>query len=280
MVQLGLGHHVAELAQDPANFTSIRFQFWITEFCYKIALQTTKLSLLLLYKRIFGTVQWFKLLMNCSIVFIFGYIVATVLASIFACTPVAAAYDSRVHGTCMDMLPFFLFNAYFATISDIIVLIMPLPLLVGLKISLGQKLALIPVFGLGVVVVTFSGIRLASFYAPFSPDSAFFELTGPMWTVIEVNLAVLCAALPSVRILLARLFPKYIGIGHSRPRTAHSSHPKTWNSNAWSRIDGENGVQLTSVSNHVSTSSKDLYTRTPPRDGIQKTVVLKVEYGA
>jgi hypothetical protein len=274
VVQLGMGHHFAVLVKDPVKFTLLRFRFWITQILYKACLQVTKLSLILLYKRIFGSVQWFKRTMQIGVIFLVCYIIEAVLVNIFECIPVAAIYDSSIKGTCINIVPFFLFNAYFATITDFIVLILPMPLLYGLKIPLNQKLALIPVFGMGVVAVTVSALRCAALYAAFNIDNTYFDLTGPMWTIIEMNFAVLCAALPSTRVLLARLFPKQFGTAYIKTKASTAPWESNNYNSGWSKVD-RNTVVMTNI--NKGTSSEAL-TDEPSPDGIQKTTAYKVEF--
>jgi len=269
-----MGHHYAVLAQNPENLTTLRLRFWVTQILYKACLQVTKLSLLLLYKRIFGSVRWFKRTMQVGIVLLICYIIEAVLVSIFECNPVAAIYDSSVKGTCIDTVPFFLFNAYFATITDFIVLILPLPLLYGLKVPLNQKLALIPVFGMGSVAVIVSALRCVSMYAAFSIDNTYFNLTGQMWTIIEMNFAVLCAALPSMRVLLARLFPKQFGTAYIKTKASTAPwESKNFNS-AWSKAE-RNTVVLTHINKD---NSSEALTEDQSGDGIQKITTYKVEF--
>lgn len=55
-----------------------------------------------------------------------------------------------------------------------------------------------------------------------------------MWTIIEPNVAILCACLPMCRMPLQRLFPKVFGSigGSKRPGTTSFSHAGTSN-NDW-----------------------------------------------
>ncbi|KAH8883313.1 hypothetical protein GQ53DRAFT_882918 [Thozetella sp. PMI_491] len=279
LVQLGMGHHFRVLMRNPENLSTLRMRFWLSQIFYKLCLQTTKISLLLLYKRIFGSVFWFKRLMIGSIILLGAYLFASVMGSILQCLPTQSIWDMSVKGTCINILSFFLFNAYFATITDFIVLLYPVPLLVGLKIPFAQKLSLIPVFGLGIVAATVSAMRLASFYLPVTMDSTFFDLTGQMWTLIEVNLTVLCAALPAVRTLLAHMFPKKFGTMRSKTSTV-ALESKKWNSAGWSRVDDRNAISLTNIK-YGDTSSEALsgdLQRQQSGGGIQKTMGYRVEY--
>lgn len=81
-----------------------------------------------------------------------AYGVSALFVGIFACQPVAFAWDHQIRdGKCIDFLAFWLFNAAFNSITDIIVLILPLPVLRALQLPRRQGWILIGIFVLGVL---------------------------------------------------------------------------------------------------------------------------------
>ena len=78
-----------------------------------------------------------------------GWSLAQVLATLFGCTPVNAAWDYTVHGTCPEPLRQFYINAAGNIITDIIVFLLPIAILSRLNLVRAQKLALIGIFSLG-----------------------------------------------------------------------------------------------------------------------------------
>ncbi|KAK0732108.1 GPCR, PTH11-type, partial [Lasiosphaeris hirsuta] len=204
MVQHGFGHHLAVLA--PADREHALRTFWLAQMTYKVSLQLTKVALLMFYMRIFRHVTWFKKVSLATIAFLAVYLVTTCVTSVMQCTPVAKAWDADLDGACIQVAKFFIFNGAVALATDVIVLMLPLPLIWGLQLPLGQKLALIPVFGLGIFVVVVSTLRLYALIARPQTDTT-YDLWSTLWTIIELNLAIMCASLPSVRVLLVRLFP-------------------------------------------------------------------------
>ena len=276
----GFGRHLSTLARDEKTL-SLR-TFWLAQMTYKVSLQLTKVSLLMFYMRIFHHIRWFNRLSIGVIVALTVYLVATTVTSIAQCTPVARAWDTSIPGSCIQLNSFFIFNGTVALATDIIVLFLPLPLIWGLQIPLGQKLALVPVFGLGIFIVIVSTLRLYALIATLSSDVT-FDLWGTVWTIVEYNLAIVCASLPSVRVLLVRLFPNAFpsssrhrsgvsggGVGRSGAGAGASWNTRS-SSNGWSRVEA-------SKPRRDETSSEEIILES--YGGIKKTVQYDVEFGS
>lgn len=81
-----------------------------------------------------------------------------------------------------------------------------------LHIPVQQKLALIVVFALGVFVLVTSILRITTI-ENISQSDITYENFSTMWTIIEPNVAVLCACLPMIRPFLVKFFPKFMSRG-------------------------------------------------------------------
>lgn len=80
-----------------------------------------------------------------------SFCIATTMATIFQCTPVVRAFDRSVAGHCISNSPFWYANAGFNISTDVIILLMPMPLVYKLKIPTLQKVGLAMVFALGIL---------------------------------------------------------------------------------------------------------------------------------
>jgi hypothetical protein len=267
---------------------------------YKISLQATKVSLLLFYMRIFHHIAWFKKISLSLIAFLVIYLIATTVTSIVQCTPVELAWDpSGDSSRCIDLPKFFIFNGVVALLTDLLVLVLPLPLVWGLQLPFSQKLALIPVFGIGLAIVVVSALRLKYLITAPALDKT-YDLEITLWTIIEYNLALVCASLPSVRVLLARMFPRFLrGSSAARYRSdeAHSAaaigggglHGSSWGKGGggaagWSRVHSPAVVAMKSgksgrLGRTAEDSSSEDIILEPHHGGIQKTVQYDVQYG-
>lgn len=121
---------------------------------YRVTINMTKLSILLLYRKIFDTERFrFKLICDVLFVYIMLYTVATFIVTIFQCDPIQKAWARDLPGTCVNLTAFWYANAALHTLTDVIILLLPMPVIKGLKLPRRQKLALNLVFALGILYV-------------------------------------------------------------------------------------------------------------------------------
>lgn len=128
--------------------------YFVAQILYKVNIGLTKISILLLYLRIFIT-QWFQRTCQVSIAIIVAFTIGTVISSIFQCTPVAFAFDKTEKGTCIDLTAFWYANAAFNILSDIAIILLPVSVIKKLQLSPQQKLLLCGIFAVGILCVCF-----------------------------------------------------------------------------------------------------------------------------
>ncbi|KAK4172100.1 hypothetical protein QBC36DRAFT_81315 [Triangularia setosa] len=217
MVRRGFGKH-SDVIPKPDLFATLQIWFF-GQITHKIALHLTKVSLLLLYVRIFSHVRAFRLTAMGLIYFIILYMISSTIVGICQCIPVASAWDLDIRGKCLNLYIIWNMNGVVSLATDVIILILPFPLVFGLHIPMSQKLALMPVFGLGVFIVVASALRVQSLLVSRVTDRT-FDIIGTLWTIIEYNLAFICLCLPSVRVLLVRTWPQVFKSSVGRSQTS------------------------------------------------------------
>lgn len=77
----------------------------------------------------------------------------SVALTTFQCNPIYRAWDFGVEGTCIDLMTFWMVNGAYSIVSDIIVLVLPLPMIYALQLPRKTKICLMVVFGLGILWV-------------------------------------------------------------------------------------------------------------------------------
>lgn len=132
------------------SFANLYQLFFISQAFYKLTMNLTKMSILLLYLRIFIQ-KWFRIICHVLLVIITSYMVAAFLASVFQCTPVPRAWDKTIAGKCIDITTNWYANAGFSIATDIIILALPMYPLYKTKIMMKRKVALMVVFALGAL---------------------------------------------------------------------------------------------------------------------------------
>ncbi|KAF1950214.1 hypothetical protein CC80DRAFT_539845 [Byssothecium circinans] len=122
----------------------------------------------------------------------------------------------------------FLALLYTDVIADVVILVLPIPMVISVQLPLKRKLAVIGMLMLGAAVCAISITRVIATYAiaeeyvKHPNDVIYYTAPVFFWTNIELSLAVVCACLPTLRPIWLHFFPKPItmqyhsGYGSSR----------------------------------------------------------------
>lgn len=151
--------------------------------------------------------------------------------NIFQCRPPRAAFTYPVpaNSSCTNIVTLYLSSAPVNIITDLAILLLPIPLLTGMRLPKKQKVILVATFSAGAFVAVVDVVRLAylqnAAFARLSAqtgesDSNNGEQRGEnfswnaalsfMWSAVEVNLGLLCACVPSLKPLFLRFLPGFI----------------------------------------------------------------------
>lgn len=171
----------------------------------------TKLSFLFLYLRIFQQKNFQILAWTVMGVVVCGS-TAFGIATILQCTPIQRAWDKSIPGTCINFKAFWYTHSCFNAFFDILIYVMPMPLIKQLQLNKGAKLGLISVFALGGFVCAVSIVRM-TFLAGSSktPDNTWGSFKAVLWTEIESNTSIWCACMPALRAPTIKLFRRITG---------------------------------------------------------------------
>lgn len=111
-----------------------------------------KISVLDLYIQIFRNKRFrivSYVLMGVSI----GYLIMVILEAFLLCRPVAYSWNKLRRGKCGDERKVYLSSGIVNLIIDVVIVILPMPMLWGLQLGLAKKLALTFIFGVGALWV-------------------------------------------------------------------------------------------------------------------------------
>lgn len=115
---------------------------------------------------------------------------------------------------CEDELPPLMGQCITTVITDFIVFILPMPTLYSLRLPTLQRVALLAVFGFGLIVVVASAMRT---YWVYYVVGETFDVTWEgfslwIWTAVETNLGVICGCVPALK-------PLFFGSSWNRQST-------------------------------------------------------------
>ncbi|CAF9916029.1 MAG: hypothetical protein HETSPECPRED_002731 [Heterodermia speciosa] len=126
---------------------------WINEadMIYLISLLGYKTSILILYLRLFAVNKTFRYLTWSTIFFVTGYLSANLLTQIFGCSPREKYWLPDTAGHCIDYTKAGLAYGAMNIISDLIIFVLPLPIVWRLGLTRREKAGVSIIFMSGAV---------------------------------------------------------------------------------------------------------------------------------
>lgn len=122
---------------------------WSASLTYNLSVLFLKDSLLLQYLR-FSIDRGYQRACWALGIIITTYGVSVLFVGIFSCRPISFSWDNSVEGgQCINFSTFWLFNASFNSATNIIICILPIPVLIALTLPRKQAIILTCLFLLG-----------------------------------------------------------------------------------------------------------------------------------
>ena len=112
-----------------------------------------KASIVVLYKGIFRNVRPFRWAANGMLALLGGWALSFFFANLFICYPVTALIEPFYGKNCVDRAAVFLSTLVTDLIFDILILVMPIPLVLQLHLPLRDRLGVLGMFLLGAMQV-------------------------------------------------------------------------------------------------------------------------------
>ncbi|KXJ87123.1 integral membrane protein [Microdochium bolleyi] len=237
VLNCGVGLHMLDIVSThgPAPIAEFAQLLVALQNLWVLSLSFCKISMLLLYTRIFS-VPALVLTARLTAGFIVAWATATVLATFLICQPFAYNWDKTVpDGHCGDQVLLLQVTGALNIFTDLMVVLLPLPLLCRLEINLCQRLVLLAEFSLGLLTCVVSAVRL---YTLISMD--YRDIT---YTIPKVN--ILSGLEPAVAIILACVIML-------RPLTRRESYTRDGSRNNTTTSSKSKGRGLGGASNGES----------------------------
>ncbi|KAG4418995.1 hypothetical protein IFR04_007856 [Cadophora malorum] len=215
----GWGRHKKNLL--PRQIQICLILHWVFQITYKMAVAMNKASILLLYLRIMPQ-RLYRIAIFTLLTVVALFAVATTIAGVFQCIPVDKAWNKKKPGHCYNLVEAWYTNAVFSIVTDFLILMLPMHMVYKLQRDRREKFLLYAVFGLGFFVTFTSIMRFFALKSAKNPDTT-YDITSGFWSVIEINVGVICVCLPPLRSLLSRQFSFFnrtrtrVGNGSSGP---------------------------------------------------------------
>lgn len=142
----GVGYHADTVG--PVGVANIQRLLLVSEVIYIWHMAWTKLSVLLMYYRIFR-LPYFKRFIIPVGTFVVAWAIAGTFLFTFICVPTEKLWHPELPGHCISEMGVWVANASSTIVSDIAILLLPIPQVWKLKTKKSEKIGLTLVFGLG-----------------------------------------------------------------------------------------------------------------------------------
>lgn len=192
--------------------------WWMYRIIYGIALCFVKLSILYFYRAI-ASHATFRRMVNWTIGFVCLYTLASTIAGVFQCDNPSDAWSttsflSQFDGVkgrtkrpkCYDPTRLSLFSACINMFTDVVILLLPIPTLLGLRVPMSKRLALICIFSVGLLAIIASCVRMwvMALWSQSPAKSVQFGTDLLLWGQVETNSGIISASVPFLRLIFGR----------------------------------------------------------------------------
>ncbi|KAJ5909697.1 hypothetical protein N7504_004340 [Penicillium tannophilum] len=224
----GLGVSRQQLSNEVA--ANQMHYLWFSIPFYNLALILSKLSALFLFLRIFRSKPF--ILVTYALM---GFLVIAglwmVISGFVFCIPVSDFWRAPPPVAvkhCLPKGPVWFSNAAMQIFSDVVILILPMPLLYKLQLPRPQKIGIMLVFGVGVFVIATSSARLYELSTMVNGrDFTKTNAAAAVWSSLESNVSIICACMAPLHPFISSIFSYLF-----RPQPLHSTPWSKTHSNA------------------------------------------------
>ncbi|KAK0620834.1 integral membrane protein [Immersiella caudata] len=215
----GIGHAITTLSLDNMlNLIKITLAIQCT---YYGAVNFIKFSILCMYLR-FAVTTTLRKACYGMIGFHVLFLIVCLAVTLAQCQPLHRMWDltGTVAGSCINTTAFFYFTSGTNIITDIIIFALPIKTLLGIQRPRKEKIALVGIFGIGTFATIVAIVRLHTIYTyTLAVDPFQQSILVNLWSVIEINVAVICASAPALKPLFS---PK--ALSDARHGSASAKH--------------------------------------------------------
>ena len=209
-----------------------------------------KLSILLMYRRIFAVTSFRNHSLIVGAVVMVWWLVGTI-ATMVSCIPVERLWvGPSAGGYCFNFNIYWMAMGAVELIIDSYILVLPIRMILNLQLSRKNKILLCGIFLLGGFVIITGLLRVVYGYKPGSQNVAFAK--AETWSAVHIGIAIVCACLPTYRPLFARAAATF----SSFRRHYYGSGSHTDDSNTRSKASGKVEVlPLKNVSSRTTSAN-------------------------
>ncbi|KAI5923169.1 hypothetical protein F4810DRAFT_226154 [Camillea tinctor] len=202
----GVGVHLREiLTTNPQLFVLHLKLFVPAKLLWAAANTSVKVSILSLYTTIFPSKRFSHVcyaIMGLSL----AYFISVLLQTFVVCKPVQYSWDKSITGGhCSSQNTSYLAAGIINLFIDALIVGLPMPMFLGLQMSLSKRLGIAGMFSLGAIICVISLLRVIWLHNWQFDDMTYTVIPGAIYSILEPTLGVINACLPTMRPVLRKI---------------------------------------------------------------------------
>jgi len=277
MTYNGMGKDIWNV--EPHGIALMLKLFYIEQYIYQLVIVATKISIVLLYLRIFPkeVSQRFQYISWSVIAGLLAYLVGFYIYFAVECRPISFfwhQWDGEHEGSCPGTQSAVYANSAFNIFFDIVVFFLPVPKLMRLQVrDTRRKIGVVLTFLVGLFVTICSIVRLRYLAAFSRVTNATYHFNDiALWSGLEGDVGVICACIPTIAGPIMYFFREKVGSKLSSSTKSSTGGFKS--SLNPSRMTGDKSI--TRLPSTASERGVELERRLQKHDGTKRTTVTPV----
>lgn len=162
------------------------------------------------------------------IIFLGVFYIASQTTTVLQCLPIESNWDvvGKYHKKCINTEVYFYVLAVANIIIDVVILALPINTLKDIKRGKRDKIVLFILFGVGGFSCISSIVRLYTIKVFTDSKDPFWDgVPINIWSMIEINVAVICASVPAMKPLFTRSVRERMATQRSQRTYNHQMMP-------------------------------------------------------
>ncbi|KAL3418416.1 hypothetical protein PVAG01_10132 [Phlyctema vagabunda] len=200
----GGGHHEWEVESTRVEkFIQVQYAGVIA---YGPATFLIKVTLLLVYVRVFSPFRKTIIFIYVFMAMLVAYYIPMQIIKMRLCYPIWKVWRDSEDGTCLDIKKIFVADTVISSITDLAILIIPIPLTWSLQMAAQKRIRYVALLGAGGLATAASIARLVLLVKlGDSPDRTFTGTLFYLLSTAEMGFGLLCACVPAINVFYLNL---------------------------------------------------------------------------
>ncbi|KAF3389061.1 hypothetical protein F1880_003176 [Penicillium rolfsii] len=259
----GIGLHIDQTSLSTME-TGLK-AFFSSQFFWAISIASFRLAILDFYVQAFPT-RVFRLFAYGAMTIVGLFFVGSITTTLAMCRPIVSNWDKSIKGKCGDIGTAELAAAAFNLALDVGIVVLPVPVIWGLRMSKQKKAAVVATFALSLCISAINLARIIQVLRCNLQDFTYCTADAAILTVAEMAVGIIVSCVPMLgpvifperrrrfdkRYIYQPNGPSYLSSRkHSRQHSDSQGSTEMALGSSWEKRKNMQNMQYTEVYNKV-----------------------------